>query len=79
MMAESNDTRVRVPANILVDETTSSRDESDDIDTLNPFGRVQSDDSETLNPPGRVPIDCGEDNKKPIFLKCIREQSTLAL
>ena len=53
------------PANILLDETTSSCDESDDIDTLNPFGRVQSDDSETLNPPGRVPIDCGEDNKKP--------------
>ena len=56
MMAEINDTRVKVPANILVNETTSPYDETNDVDSSNPSGRV--------------PIDSGRVNKKPNFLKC---------
>ncbi len=56
MMAKNNDTRVRVPANIPDGETTSSYDETNDIDTLNPSGRV--------------PIDSGGTRRKPNFLKC---------
>ena len=53
MMAEINDTRVKVLANILVDETTSSLDATNDVDSSNPSGRV--------------PIDSGGVNKKPNF------------
>ena len=55
-MAEINDTRVKVLANILVDETTSSYDETLDVDSSNPHGKL--------------PIDSGRVNKKPNFLKC---------
>ena len=56
MMAENNNTRVKVPVNILVDETASSYDETNDFDSSNPSGRV--------------PNDSGRVNKKPNFLKC---------
>jgi hypothetical protein len=54
-MVQTNDTRVKVPASILTEETTSSIDETNDIDALNPHGRV--------------PVDSGEISKKPNFFE----------
>ena len=56
MMSKISNTSVKIPANILVDETTSSCDKTKDVDSSNSSGRM--------------PIDSGRVNKKLNFLKC---------
>ena len=75
MMATTNDTRVKVPAHIPADLTTSPNSEMNDVGISKPCGgmSINSEDNSGISKPyGRMSIDGSESIRENKFLKCKR-------